>query len=80
MAKQQIIGTITGVCDGALDGLTARLVSRRQYGYMVELLESTRSFHKGDLVYVSVAEFLLQQEDTVDPPLRTDHLLSSESQ
>ena len=37
MAKQPIVGTITGVFDGALDGLPARLVRRRKLGYTVEL-------------------------------------------
>jgi len=37
MAKQPRVGTITGVFDGALDGLPARLVRRRKFGYTVEL-------------------------------------------
>jgi hypothetical protein len=37
MAKQPLVGTITGVFDGALDGLPARLVRRRKLGYTVEL-------------------------------------------
>jgi hypothetical protein len=39
MAKQAIIGTIIGVFNGALDGLPARLVRRRKFGYTVELLD-----------------------------------------
>jgi hypothetical protein len=37
MAKQAIIGTIIGGFDGVLNGLPARLVRRRKFGYTVEL-------------------------------------------
>jgi len=59
IAKKQIVGTITGVFNGALDGIAARLVHRRRLGYTVELLASGDSWHKGDLVHLSPAEFLL---------------------
>ena len=59
MAKKWCVGTIRGVFDGALDGITARLVRRRTLGYTVELLESKSLFHKGDIVHLSPAEFLI---------------------
>ena len=55
--KKPILGTIVGVFDGALDGLQARLIRRTRLGYTVELLESKDAFHKGDIVYLSMAEF-----------------------
>jgi hypothetical protein len=69
MPKHPIIGTITDVFDGALDGLAARLVRRRKFGYTVELLESRQRYQAGDIVYLSFAEFRLQQEPTQDVPL-----------
>jgi hypothetical protein len=72
MAQQRIVGTITGVFHGALDGLPARLVRRRKFGYTVELLESRQPFQAGTLVHLSFAEFLLQPERTEDRPLRPD--------
>jgi len=70
MAKQPIVGTITGVFDGALDGLPARLVRRRKLGYTVELLEARGRFQAGTLVHLSFAEFLIPQERTRDVPGR----------
>ena len=55
--KKPIIGTIVGVFDGALDGVQAQLIRRTRLGYTVELLESKDAFHKGDIVYLSMAEF-----------------------
>jgi hypothetical protein len=72
MPKQSIIGTITGVFDGALDGVAARLVRRRKFGYTVELLESRHRYQAGDIVYLSFAEFRPQQEPTQAAPLRPD--------
>ena len=57
MSKKPIVGTIVGVFDGALDGLSAQLMSRTKLGYAVELLESKDAFHKGDILLLSVAEF-----------------------
>jgi hypothetical protein len=57
MAKTHIVGTITGVFDGTLDGLAARLLRRTRVGYTVELLESKPPFHKGDTLHLSPAEF-----------------------
>ena len=68
MAKQPRVGTITGVFDGALDGLPARLVRRRKLGYTVELLEARGRFQAGTLVHLSFAEFLIPQERTGDVP------------
>jgi hypothetical protein len=77
MAKQRIIGTITGVFDGALDGLTARLVRRRKFGYTVELLAFKHPFQKGDIVHLSPAEFLMQEDDPRAFPLRAEPTRSS---
>lgn len=71
MAKKPIVGTITGVFDEALDGLTALMLRRTQVGYTVELLESKASFHKGDTVHLSPAEFLIATEHPSDVSLRT---------
>jgi len=70
MAKKHIVGTITGVFDGALDGMEARLVRRRRLGYTVELLESKEPWHKGDIVHLSPAEFLIAGEPIGAMPLR----------
>jgi hypothetical protein len=72
VAKKGMVGTITGVFDGALDGIVARLVRRRKFGYTVELLESKRTFQKGDIVHLSPAEFLMQDDDPLEFPLRTE--------
>jgi hypothetical protein len=68
MAKQPLVGTIIGVFNGALDGLPARLVRRRQLGYTVELLEARGRFQAGTLVHLSFAEFLLSQARSGDVP------------
>ena len=70
MAKKYVVGTITGVFDGALDGIAARLVRRRKFGYTVELLASRHPFQKGDIVHLSPAEFLISDERTGDVPFR----------
>lgn len=80
MAKKYVVGTITGVFDGALDGIAARLVRRRKFGYTVELLASRHPFQKGDIVHLSPAEFLIQDHDPLDFPLRTEHTCSSARQ
>jgi len=67
MAKQLIVGTIAVVFDGALDGMTARLISRRRLRYLVELLESRQTFRKGDRLHLSPAEFLLPKEPAPEP-------------
>ena len=59
MAKTPMVGTITGVFNGALDGIAARLVRRRRFGYTAELLEAKAPWQQGDLVHLSPAEFLL---------------------
>jgi hypothetical protein len=64
VAKKRIVGTITGVFDGALDGIAACLVRRRKFGYTVEILESKHTFQKGDIVHLSPAEFILQPDHT----------------
>lgn len=62
MVKTSLVGTIKGAFDGALDGMTARLVRRRKFGYTVELLASKPPFHKGEIVDLSPAEFLLHHD------------------
>jgi hypothetical protein len=42
--KPPIVGTIVGVCDGALDGVQARRIRSRQTGYPVQLFESKGAF------------------------------------
>ena len=69
MAKQPMVGTITGVFDEALDGIEARLIRRRRLGYTVELLASKGPWHKGDIVHLSPAEFLLPHEYSRGVPL-----------
>jgi hypothetical protein len=66
MAKQAIIGTIIGGFDGVLNGLPARLVRRRKFGYTVELLEARGPLQAGTLVHLSFAEFLIPPERTGD--------------
>ena len=56
MAKQAIIGTIIGGFDGVLNGLPARLVRRRKFGYTVELLEARGRLQAGTIVHLSFAE------------------------
>jgi hypothetical protein len=58
--KKSRVGTIHGAFNGALDGVSARLIRTRKFGYTVELLESKHGFHKGDTVHVSCAEFTLE--------------------
>ena len=79
MAKKWCVGTITGMFDGALDGITARLVRRRRLGYTVELLESKNTFHKGDIVHLSPAEFLISHDRPHELPLEAREHRSSES-
>ena len=61
MRKKPIVGTITGVFSGALDGVQARLIRRTKFGYRVELLESKGEFHKGSIVLLSVTEFTMNK-------------------
>ena len=68
MAKTRIVGTLTGVFDGTLDGIAARLVRRTRVGYTVELLESRPPFHKGDTLHLSPAEFLMPRDTTAHAP------------
>jgi hypothetical protein len=68
VAKKGMVGTITGVFDGALDGIAARLVRRRKFGYTVELLASKGPFQKGDIVHLSPAELLMQDKDPWTSP------------
>jgi len=60
--KKPIVGTITGIFYGALDGVQARLIRTTKFGYTVELLESKGAFQKGSLVLLSVAELKLNKE------------------
>jgi len=61
LRKNPIVGTITGVFDGALDGVQARLIGRTKLGYTVELLASRETFHKGDRVHLSGTEFIINK-------------------
>jgi hypothetical protein len=72
VAKKGMVGTITGVFDGALDGIVARLVRRRKFGYTVELLASKHNFQKGDILHLSPAEFLMQDNAPLEFPLRME--------
>ena len=55
--EQPIIGTVKGVFRGALDGIPARVMSRTEFGYIVELLASKGTFIKGDKVCVDDGDF-----------------------
>ena len=69
MQHQPIIGTITGVFQGVLDGMPARLVRRGKVGYTVELLASRDTFRKGDYIGLSPAEFTIDTRTVpVDAP------------
>ncbi len=72
MAKQRIVGTITGAFHGALDGFPAHEVRRRKFGVTMELLASRGRLQAGTIVHLSFAEFLIQQERTDDVSLRPD--------
>ena len=61
MRKKPIVGTITGIFYGALDGVQARLIRTTKFGYTVELLESRGTFRKGDRVHRSVAAFTIHK-------------------
>ena len=57
MRKLFMIGTISGPYCGALDGVLARLLSRTEFGNIVELLEAKGIFDKGAKVCVEDQEF-----------------------
>jgi len=59
--KKPLVGTITTVFYGALDGVQARLIRTTKFGYTVELLESKDTFHKGDRVHLSATEFTINK-------------------
>jgi hypothetical protein len=80
VAKKPSVGTITAVFDDALDGIAARLVRRRKFGYTVELLESKNTFHQGDTVHLSLAEFRLQQDHTRALPRKPESIRSPDRQ
>jgi hypothetical protein len=65
--KKPLTGTIVNVFDGALDGLRAQLIRRRQVGYTVKLLESKDAFRKGDTVHLSMAEFHIHKGEMKEP-------------
>jgi hypothetical protein len=46
----------------------------------VELLESKHPFQKGDIVHLSPAEFLMQDNDPLDFSLRMEHTRASTRQ
>jgi len=64
LRKNPIVGTITGVFDGALDGVQAQLIGRTKLGYTVELLASRDAFHKGDRVHLSGTEFIINKGES----------------
>jgi len=55
--KLPVVGTISGPYCGALDGTLARLLSKTEFGNIVELLESKGVFNKGAKVCVEDREF-----------------------
>ena len=57
MRKLSIVGTISGPYCGALDGALARLLSKTDFGNIVELLEAKGVFNKGEKVCVEDHEF-----------------------
>lgn len=57
MKKLPVVGTISGPYCGALDGTLARLLSRTEFGNIVEILESKGVFNKGAKVCVEDQEF-----------------------
>ena len=57
LREQPVVGTIKGAFRGALDGTPARVMSRTESGYIVELLVSKGTFIKGDKVYVDDEDF-----------------------
>jgi hypothetical protein len=61
-----LVGTIVGVFDGALDGVQARLIRRTKCGSTVELLESKGEFHKGYMVDLSRAESTINRKETTE--------------
>jgi len=52
-----VIGTVSGPYCGALDGTLARLLSRTEFGNIIELLESQGVFDTGAKVCVEDHEF-----------------------
>ena len=57
LREQPVVGTIKAALRGALDGTPARVMSRTEFGYIVELLASKGAFVKGDKVYVDDGDF-----------------------
>ena len=57
LREQPVVGTIKAALRGALDGTPARVMSRTEFGYIVELLASKGAFVKGDKVYVDDEDF-----------------------
>jgi hypothetical protein len=55
--RPPIVGTISGPYCGALDGILARLLTKTEFGNIVELLESNGVFDKGAKVCVEEREF-----------------------
>ena len=64
MRNRPLVGTITGVFSGELDGIRARLIHWMILGYTVELLESKGVWKKGDILPLSGAEFHIERQDT----------------
>ena len=63
--KKVLVGTMAGVFGGALNGIRAQLIRRTTLGYTVELLESKGAFKKGDRLRLSVAEFHIDRQDSI---------------
>jgi hypothetical protein len=68
--KLSIVGTISGPYCGALDGTLARLLSRTEFGNIVELLEAKGVFNKGAKVCVEDQEFHPLGEESKNPKRR----------
>ena len=66
LRKKPLVGTITGVFGGALDGARAQLLRRTQLGYTVRLLESKGTFKHGDTLLLSPAEFTIAKKKATE--------------
>ena len=77
MRHHPIVGTITGVFHGALDGMPARLVRRGKFAYTVALLASRDAFRKGDDIGLSPAACTI---DTRTVPVHAPRQRTSRAQ
>jgi hypothetical protein len=66
LRRKPIVGTITGVFDGALDGTKAQLIRMTELGYTVKLLEAKGTFKHGDTLLLSPAEFTIAKKEATE--------------